>query len=88
MSQMVILVMKEQRSQVHSQLKVKSRGQKVHLPPTQVFLIENIFNTMEHLPETHVLAPADGKDGKSGNWLSSPWRTKAEECGEIKFSTE
>lgn len=62
MSQMVILVMKEQRSQVHSQMKVKRRGQKVHLLHRQVFLIENILNTVEHLPYIHVLAQADGKD--------------------------
>ena len=58
---MVILVMKEQRSQVHSQMKVKRRGQKVHLPHQQVFLIENILNTMEHLPKIHVLAQEDEK---------------------------
>lgn len=65
MSQMVILVMKEQRSQVHSQTKVKRRGQKVNLPYKQVFLIDNISHTIEHLLETHVLAPADGEDCKS-----------------------
>lgn len=77
MSQMVILVMKEQRSQVHSQMKVKRRGQKVHLLHRQVFLIENILNTVEHLPYIHVLAQADGKDCKSRNWPSSHSRTEA-----------
>lgn len=77
MSQMVILVMKEQRSQVHSQMKVKRRGQKVNLPHRWVFLIENILNTMEHLPKIRVLAPADGDDCKSQNWLSSHSRTEA-----------
>lgn len=65
MSQMVILVMKEQRSQVHSQRKVKRGGQKVNLPYKQVFLIENILNTIGHLLKIHVLAQADGEDYKS-----------------------
>jgi hypothetical protein len=68
---MVILVMKEQRSQVHSQMKVKRRGRKVNLPHRQVFLIENILNTMEHLPEIHVLASADGEGCKSQTWHRS-----------------
>lgn len=71
MSQMVILVMKEQRSQVHSQMKVKRRGRKVNLPHRQVFLIENILNTMEHLPKIHVLARADGEGCKSPTWHQS-----------------
>lgn len=71
MSQMVILVMKEQRSQVHSQMKVKRQGRKVNLPHRQVFLIENILNTMEHLPKIHVLARADGERCKSRNWHCS-----------------
>lgn len=77
MSQMVILVMKEQRSQVHSQMKVERRGQKVNLPHRQVFLIENILNTIEHLPKIHVLARAEAEDSKSQSWHSSRQRTKA-----------
>lgn len=77
MSQMVILVMKEQRSQVHSQMKVKRRVQKVILPHRQVFLIENVLNTIEHLPKIHMLAQADGEDCKSPNWLNSHSKTKA-----------
>lgn len=77
MSQMVILVMKEQRSQVHSQMKVKRRVQKVNLPHRQVFLIENVLKHHQTPSQIHVLAQVDGEDCKSPNWLSSHSRTKA-----------
>lgn len=49
----------------------------MNLPHRQVFLIENILNTIEHLPKIHVLVQTDGEDCKSPNWLSSHSRTKA-----------
>lgn len=80
MSQMVILVMKEQRSQVHRQIKVvegqrerrerKEREQAVNAYSKQV-LFWSFFIQTEHLLKIYVLARVAIEGCKSLTWLVS-----------------
>lgn len=91
MSQMVILVMKEQRSQVHGQVKVvegqrmgkeERRGTATNAYSKRVLFLSFFIHT-EHLLKIYVLARVAIEGCKSLTWLVSTAKSRASSVAKI-----